>query len=113
MEDIPLKAELGRSRLRGFGTLRPRPLPSLDDLTFIPCSLTRIPLEGYRERCSTTTRLGTRHARRPIELEIPVMMERCAVRAAAEMRASPAAAALGVPACSISATPCRVLSSLV
>ena len=27
-----------------------RPLPSLDDLTFLPASLTRIPLEGYRER---------------------------------------------------------------
>ena len=60
MEDIHFKAELGRSRFRGFGTLRPRPLPSLDDLTFIPCSLTRIPLEGYRERCSP--RPGSGHA---------------------------------------------------
>ncbi len=74
MEDIHLKAELGRYRFRGFGTLRPRPLPSFDDLTFIPCSLTRIPLEGYRERCSTKTRLGTRHAKRPIELDTPVMI---------------------------------------
>ena len=74
MEDIHVKAELGRYRFRGFGTLRPRPLPSFDDLTFIPCSLTRIPLEGYRERCRTTTVLGTRHAKRPIELEIPVMI---------------------------------------
>jgi glutamate synthase domain-containing protein 2 len=74
MEDIHVKAELGRYRLRGFGTLRPRPLPSLDDLTFLPCSLTRIPLEGYRERCSTRTVLGTRHAKRPIELEIPIMI---------------------------------------
>ena len=45
MDDIHVKAELGRYRFRGFGTLRPRPLPSFDDLTFIPCSLTRIPLE--------------------------------------------------------------------
>jgi glutamate synthase domain-containing protein 2 len=74
MEDIHIKAELGRYRFRGFGTLRPRPLPSFDDLTFIPCSLTRIPLEGYRERCRTTTVLGTRHAKRPIELETPVMI---------------------------------------
>src|SRR2546422_919523 len=74
MEDIHLKAELGRYRFRGFGTLRPRPLPSFDDLTFIPCSLTRIPLEGYRERCSTKTVLGTRFAKRPIELDIPVMI---------------------------------------
>jgi len=43
-EDIRLDAEL--DRFRGFGTPRPRPLPSFDDLTFIPCSLTRIPLVG-------------------------------------------------------------------
>ncbi|MBI3329095.1 MAG: FMN-binding glutamate synthase family protein [Nitrospinae bacterium] len=74
IEDIQIKAELGRYRLRGFGTLRPRPLPSFDDLTFIPCSLTRIPLEGYREQCRTKTVLGTRHAQRPIELDIPIMI---------------------------------------
>jgi glutamate synthase domain-containing protein 2 len=74
MEDIHVKAELGRYRFRGFGTLRPRPLPSLDDLTFITCSLTRVPLEGYRERCSTRTVLGSRHAERPIELDIPIMI---------------------------------------
>jgi glutamate synthase domain-containing protein 2 len=74
MEDIHVKAELGRYRFRGFGTLRARPLPSLDDLTFLPCSLTRIPLEGYRERCSTRTVLGTRFAKRPVELEIPIMI---------------------------------------
>ncbi len=74
IEDIQIKAELGRYRFRGFGTIRTRPLPSFDDLTFLPCSLTRIPLEGYRERCRTKTVLGTRHAKRPIELEIPVMI---------------------------------------
>ena len=74
IEDIHAKADLGRYRFRGFGTLRPRPLPSLDDLTFVPCSLTRIPLEGYRERCSTRTVLGTRHARRPVALDTPVMI---------------------------------------
>lgn len=74
IEDIQIKAELGRYRIRGFGTLRRRPLPSFDDLVFLPCTLTRIPLEGYRERCATRTVLGTRHAQRPIELEIPVMI---------------------------------------
>src|SRR3989454_1723830 len=74
MEDIHVKAEIGLYRFRGFGTIRSRPLPSFDDLTFLPCSLTRIPLEGYRERCSTKTVLGTRHAKRPIELEVPVMI---------------------------------------
>src|SRR6202012_4346295 len=32
----------------------------------------RYPLEGYRERCSTKTVLGTLHAKRPDELEIPL-----------------------------------------
>jgi methylamine---glutamate N-methyltransferase subunit C len=72
--EIQEKAELGRYRIRGFGTLRARPLPSLDDLTFLPASLTRIPLEGYRERCSTTTVLGSRFAAQPITLDIPVMI---------------------------------------
>ena len=74
IEDVQAKAELGRYRIRGFGTLRSRPLPSLDDLVFIPGTLTRIPLEGYREKCSTKTVLGTRLAQKPIELDIPVMV---------------------------------------
>ena len=72
--EIQEKAALGRYLIRGFGTLRSKPLPSLDDLTFLPSSLTRIPLEGYREKCVTTTVLGTRFAERPISLDIPVMI---------------------------------------
>ena len=74
IEDIQTKAELGRYRIRGFSALRSRPLPSFDDLTFIPCTLTRIPLEGYREKCSTKTILGRRFAKKPIELDIPIMV---------------------------------------
>src|SRR5438128_7024447 len=74
IEDIQIKAELGRYRIRGFGTLRPRTWATFDDLTFVPCGLTRIPLEGYRESCSTKTVLGTRFAEKPIELDIPVMV---------------------------------------
>ena len=73
IEDIQIKAELARYRIRGFGTLRPRTWATFDDLTFIPAGLTRIPLEGYRESCSSRTILGTRFASRPIELEIPLM----------------------------------------
>lgn len=73
-DDIHTKAELGRYRIRGFSQLRERPLPSLDDLTFLPCTLTRIPLEGYREKCNTQTVLGTRFAKKPIVNEIPVMI---------------------------------------
>src|SRR5260370_33495264 len=74
IEDIQAKAASGLYRIRGWGTLRERRWATFDDLTFLPCSLTRIPLEGYREKCSTRTVLGTRFASKPIELAIPVMI---------------------------------------
>src|SRR5437764_8083643 len=74
IEDIQIKAELARYRIRGFGILRPRTWATFDDLTFVPCTLTRIPLEGYREKCHTKTVLGTRFAARPVELDIPLMV---------------------------------------
>src|SRR5215211_2693372 len=74
IDDIQAKAELGRYRIRGFSQLRERPLPCFDDLTFLPCTLTRIPLEGYREKCNTQTVIGTRHAKKPIVNDIPVMI---------------------------------------
>jgi methylamine---glutamate N-methyltransferase subunit C len=74
IEEIQAKAETGLYRIRGYGTLRARHWATFDHLTFLPCSLTRIPLEGYREKCSTKTVLGTRFARKPIELNIPVMI---------------------------------------
>jgi glutamate synthase domain-containing protein 2 len=74
IDDIQAKAESGLYRIRGYGTLRERRWATFDDLTFLPCSLTRIPLEGYREKCSTRTVLGTRFASKPIELGIPIMI---------------------------------------
>src|SRR6266436_577222 len=74
IEDIQAKAASGLYRIRGWGTLRERRWATFDDLTFLPCSLTRIPLEGYREKCSTKTILGTRFAKKPIELDVPVMI---------------------------------------
>ncbi len=67
---IQERAELGRYMIRGFGALRN--IPKFDDLVFLTTSLTRLPLEGYRENCSTKTVLGSRHAKRPIELDIPI-----------------------------------------
>ena len=58
IEDIETKSELGRYRYAGMSLHRP--VPSFDGLTFIPCTLSRVPLEGYRERCETATVLGTR-----------------------------------------------------
>ena len=74
IEDIQTKADTGIYRIRGYGTLRERHWATFDDLTFLPSSLTRIPLEGYREKCSTRTVLGTRHAAKPIELDTPIMI---------------------------------------
>ncbi len=70
IEDIQEKAQLGRYRIRAWSTLRRT--PHFDDLTFVPCTLTRIPLEGYRERCETRTVIGGRHGARPIELRTPI-----------------------------------------
>ena len=69
IDDIRTKAELGRYVMGAFSTTRH--VPSFDDLTFIPCTLSRVPLEGYRERCVTRTVLGTR-CEQPLELDTPI-----------------------------------------
>jgi glutamate synthase domain-containing protein 2 len=56
--------------IRGFGAKRR--LPHFDDLLFLGASVSRYPLEGYRERCGTDVVLGTRFAKKPLELKIPV-----------------------------------------
>jgi glutamate synthase domain-containing protein 2 len=63
-------AELGRYAIRGFGAQRA--LPGFDDLVFLTASMSRYPLEGYREECVTRTVLGGRHGADPIELAIPI-----------------------------------------
>ena len=47
-------------------------LPHFDDLLFLGASISRYPLEGYREKCGTDVWLGTRHAEKPIHLKIPI-----------------------------------------
>ena len=60
----------GLYEIRGLGAKRR--VPHFDDLLFVAGSLSRYPLEGYREKCSTKTLLGTRFAKKPVELEIPI-----------------------------------------
>ncbi len=60
----------GLYEIRGLGAKRR--LPHFDDLVFLGSSLSRYPLEGYREKCTTKTILGTRYAKKPIELEMPI-----------------------------------------
>ena len=59
----------GLYEIRGLGAKRR--LPHFDDLVFLAASGSRYPLEGYREKCTTKTVLGTRYAKKPIELDIP------------------------------------------
>jgi methylamine---glutamate N-methyltransferase subunit C len=60
----------GLYEIRGLGAKRK--LPHFDDLVFLGASLSRYPLEGYREKCSTKTVLGTRFAKKPIVLDTPI-----------------------------------------
>ncbi len=67
---IQRAAATGLYEIRGLGAKRH--LPHFDDLLFLGASLSRYALEGYREKCSSKTILGTRFAKKPIELEIPI-----------------------------------------
>ena len=67
---IQRAAETGIYDIRGWGAKRP--LPHFDDLLFLGASMSRYPLEGYREKCGTDVVLGARHARYPVTLDIPV-----------------------------------------
>jgi len=65
-------SQLGRYQVRGYNTFNNQ-LPTWDDLTFVPATMTRLPLEGYREKCETKTVLGGGRGlvENPIELDIP------------------------------------------
>jgi methylamine---glutamate N-methyltransferase subunit C len=68
--EIRRAAATGIYDIRGGGSKRR--LPHFDDLLFLGASISRYPLEGYREKCATDVWLGTRHAKKPIHLAIPV-----------------------------------------
>jgi glutamate synthase domain-containing protein 2 len=68
--EIRRAASQGIYDIRGFGAKRK--LPHFDDLLFLGASMSRYPLEGYRERCGTEVTLGTRFAKKPIHLKIPI-----------------------------------------
>ena len=71
-EDISVKAQLGRYRIRGYGA--GRPLPHLSDLAF-KRDLTMIPPDpDVVGRVELATSLGGRAAANPIELSMPLMI---------------------------------------
>ena len=69
IDDIHIKAQLGRYRMRGMALMKK--IPTFDDLVFLPGTLTRFVIEGYREKCETKTVIGP-ECENPIELDIPV-----------------------------------------
>ncbi len=68
--EIRRAAETGIYDIRGGGSKRK--LPHFDDLLFLGASMSRYPLEGYREKCTTNVTLGTRYAKKPLKLDIPI-----------------------------------------
>ena len=63
VHEIQRAADEGVYEIRGYGAKRR--LPSFDDLLLLGASVSRYPLEGYRERCDTGVVLGTRFAKSP------------------------------------------------
>jgi glutamate synthase domain-containing protein 2 len=70
IHEIQRAAREGIYDIRGGGAKRH--VPNFDDLLFLGASVSRYPLEGYRERCDTDVVLGTRFAKKPLKLDIPV-----------------------------------------
>jgi len=70
LSEIRRAAATGIYDIRGAGAKRK--VPHFDDLLFLGASISRYPLEGYRERCATNVWLGTRFAEKPIHIKIPV-----------------------------------------
>ena len=68
--EIRRAANTGIYRIRGFGAKRQ--LPTLDDLVFLGASMSRYPLEGYREACGTHVVIGEGRAANPVRLDIPI-----------------------------------------
>ena len=70
IREIHRAADEGIYRIRGFGAKRA--VPHFDDLVFLGASVSRYPLEGYRETCGTDLTLGTRYAEKPLTIDIPI-----------------------------------------
>lgn len=68
--EIRRAAETGIYDIRGGGAKRK--VPHFDDLLFLGASISRYPLEGYRETCATNVTLGARYASKPLHLDIPI-----------------------------------------
>ena len=68
--EIQRAAREGIYDIRGFGAKRQ--VPHFDDLLFLGASMSRYPLEGYRERCDTDVTSARATPRQPLHLDIPI-----------------------------------------
>src|SRR5437763_1795909 len=87
--------------MRGFSVFKK--IPHWDELMFLPGTLTRFVIEGYREKCVTKTVLGSRFASKPLELEIPIYitgMSFGALSLEAKMALAKGASMAGTATCS-------------
>ncbi len=103
ISEVHALAQLGRYQVRGWSTFNMQ-MPTFDDLTFVPTTMTRLPLEGYRENCNTTTVLGAGRGlvERPVELKIPIYiasMSFGAISAAAKASLGHGASKVGTMTC--------------
>jgi methylamine---glutamate N-methyltransferase subunit C len=71
-EDIAVKAQMGRYRIRGYGTSRP--LPHLNDIAFKRDLAAVVPDPDVVSRVKLATTLGGRFGATPIDLSMPVMI---------------------------------------
>ncbi|MGE3142127.1 MAG: FMN-binding glutamate synthase family protein [Hyphomonadaceae bacterium] len=70
LSEIRRAAATGIYDIRGAGAKRK--VPHFDDLLFLGASMSRYPLEGYREKCAADVVLGDRFASKPLHLKIPI-----------------------------------------
>src|SRR5690242_2699042 len=70
IHEIQRAARTGIYDIRGGGAKRR--VPHFDDLLLLGASVSRYPLEGYRERCGTDLVVGARFAKCPLRLEVPI-----------------------------------------
>ena len=103
ISEVHALAQLGRYQVRGYNTFN-KQMPTFDDLTFVPATMTRLPLEGYRETCDTTTILGGGRGlvEKPIELKIPIYIASMSFGALS----APAKASLGYGASKVGTMTC-------
>ncbi|MCY4086629.1 MAG: glutamate synthase-related protein [Actinomycetia bacterium] len=71
-EDISVKAQIGRYRIRGYGA--GRPLPHLSDVVFKRDLHTIPPDPEVVSKISLATELGGRFGAKPLDLSMPVMI---------------------------------------